>query len=333
MASNAPTPSNASPQLGGDLLFSSVMERMTQSGWVPPGSQTNGAPAPNAPQATPGLGVPGPFGAQVAVAPPAVGRPSSAAVSQSVPMVEPASNPSSPSVPPSARGMFAGPSAVPKTAAGGGTNKAVLFAVGAAVVLLIGVVAGASFVSARSNGTAGGQTQEDGSGQVNAPAADSSGADESTAVGTLSDQESYAALMASWNTFSELNNAYGAPQEGDTVPVSGWLRDEFGPKITASEGARRQMAGEAAEYAGKFASAKADLEALNVSQTYAEDQRQLLNLYDIACRRSDAYRQIADDAISNDINHWRALQKSLGTKGMRDELLSALGSYSPPVAP
>ena len=212
--------------------------------------------------------------------------------------------------------------------------------------LLVAVVAGFATTRGRvadsggagtvaETGATGGSTQDGQAGSTSNSGSGSaaSGGDASGAQGSLTEQGSYDALVSSYSRFSKLNDEYGPPRQGNTEPAHGWLRDNFGTMISQGASERRSLAEQAASYSERFGAAKAELEAQQVAPAYTSDKERLLAIYDIATRRADAYRQIAEYAVDHDESQWRALQKGLDTTGIKRQLLDALGAYTAPSSP
>ena len=336
-----------------DLLFSVMAEQMTRSGYAPPPATAPGQPeAPTQPSVharQAGLASPQSFeppsneptsayeppiaaasAEQHAQAPEAVHAtsfnvPPGLGVDEWTASTADPVMPAQSSAPPSARSMT--DAATPTAGAG---SKMPLVIVGSVVGLFVLFAIFGSIASNAERPVTESALPE----QVTS--ADQSGAqvvgetipgETETSGGYigLDDEQSARALNDSWNTLSSLLDEYGAPRAGNAVPVSGWLKDNFGVGI--GEG---YVAEEGRDYAARFEAGRTELENLQVSDVYQGSKTELLNLWEISGRRADAYAAIAEDAVSNEEAHWRALQNRLGTKAMKDELLRALESYVPP---
>lgn len=331
----------AEPMPSKDLLFSVMHEQMTRAGHTPPTVEAEVKSTP----------LPRPVAQVPPSTAPEVSNRQATATYEAAPVPAPPTVSAAGEWPPSqpaplatdvvAAGSAPTPSAGDTTSArqfaedaqgnSRRSSKAPLIVGGIVVALFVGVAIAGSVVSSLGGG----------SGDSAAPIA------EASTEGPMSDDEiapidpvqdptesavddgaSYEGLSGSWSALSGILQEYGTPRAGDTVPLEGWLKDEFGPRIGDAD-----LAVEAREWADRFEAGRADLEGMTVSDAYASDKESQLAIWTLAARRADAYAQIAEDAVNNDEAHWRALQNSLGTKSMKDELLSMLDAYAPPQAP
>lgn len=323
----------AEPMPSKDLLFSVMHEQMTRAGHTPPTveAEVKSTPLPRPVAQVPPSTAPEVPNQQATTVLPTVSAAGEWPPSQLAPVATDVVAAGSAPTPSAGDTTSARQFAEDAHGNSRRSNKAPLIVGAIVVALFVGVAIAGSVISSLGGG----------SGDSAAPVA------EASTEGPMSDDEiapidpvqnptepasddgaSYEGVSGSWSTLSGILQEYGAPRAGDTVPLEGWLKDEFGPRIGDAD-----LALEARDWADRFEAGRAELEGMTVSDAYASDKESLLAIWTLAARRADAYAQIAEDAVSNDEAHWRALQTSLGTKSMKEELLGMMDAYAPPQAP